>query len=132
MRAMFLGAMLWAAAVNASPTSEERRAAEAFLSDSTVSITLKELELVPGLKRKATQVTLVGGVCDEQSCSHEYLVMVTFEPLKENVQPSNVAALVTFPERGDGKGRGAPGVVMVGFAPVPSTSDGGLASSKAR
>jgi hypothetical protein len=73
MRAMFLGAMLWAAAVNASPTSEERRAAEAFLSDSTVSITLKELELVPGLKRKATQVTLVGGVCDEQSCSHEYL-----------------------------------------------------------
>jgi hypothetical protein len=125
MRAMFLGAMLWAGAVAALPTAEERRAAEAFLSDSTVSITLKELELVPGLKRKATQVVLVGGVCEQQACSHEYLVMVPFEPLHDDVQPSNVAALVTFPERGDGKGRGAPGVVMVGFAPVPSAADGG-------
>jgi hypothetical protein len=44
------------------------------------------------------------------------------------VQPGNVAALVTFPERGDGKGRGAPGVVMVGFAPVPSAGDAGTKS----
>jgi hypothetical protein len=129
MQAMVLAATLWAAASGAVPASEQRRAVEAFVSDSAVAVALKDRQAIHGLKRREAQVTLVSGVCSQQSCSHDYLVLVPFEPTQEGVQPSSVAALVTFPERFDGKGRGAPSVVMIGFAPVPTPDTGTTASS---
>jgi len=129
MHAVLIAAALWGATFTAVPNSEERRAVEAFVSDASISSALKDRETVQGLRRRDPRVTLVSGVCSRQSCSHDYLVLVPFEPTRDGVQPSNVAALVTFPELPDGKGRGAPAVVMIGFAPMPAADAGALTAS---